>query len=95
MSEVYLGNANGYVECSILSNKGLIKIEKLDEKRIALYWYSSPNITTGEVLIKNAKLFASRVLGFSRSQIPIYEEHSYYLDEIKTPQALPEVDPFE
>ncbi|UZO13551.1 uncharacterized protein OCT59_005048 [Rhizophagus irregularis] len=50
MSEVYLGNANGYVECSILSNKGLIKIEKLDEKRIALYWYSSPNITTGEVV---------------------------------------------
>jgi hypothetical protein len=39
--------------------------------------------------------FASRVFGFPRSQIPIYEELSYYLDEIKTPQVFPEVNPFE
>ncbi|GET01424.1 zinc finger BED domain-containing protein 1-like [Rhizophagus clarus] len=39
--------------------------------------------------------FISRVFGFSRTQISIYEELSYYLDEIKTPQAFPKADPFE
>ncbi|GBB98494.1 hypothetical protein RclHR1_03240019 [Rhizophagus clarus] len=41
------------------------------------------------------KTFASCVFGFPRSQIPIYEELFYYLDEIKTPQVFPEIDPFE
>jgi glutaredoxin-related protein len=41
------------------------------------------------------KTFASRVFGFSQSKIPIYEEFSSYLDEIKTPQAFPNIDPFE
>ena len=41
------------------------------------------------------KTFAMRVFGFSQSQTPIYEEFSCYLDEIRMPQASPEVDPFE
>ncbi|GBC21434.1 uncharacterized protein OCT59_005050 [Rhizophagus irregularis] len=48
MSEIYLGNADGYVA---LSNEGFINIEKPDEKGIsAWHWYSSPNIETGEVV---------------------------------------------
>ncbi|PKY49417.1 hypothetical protein RhiirA4_527649 [Rhizophagus irregularis] len=48
MSEIYLGNADGYVA---LSNEGFINIEKPDEKGIsAWHWYSSPNIVTGEVV---------------------------------------------
>jgi hypothetical protein len=39
--------------------------------------------------------FASRVFGLPQSKAPVYEELSYYLDEIKTPQAFPEVDLFE
>ena len=39
--------------------------------------------------------FAMHVFSFSQSQILIYEEFFYYLDEIKMPQAFPEVDPFE
>ncbi|PKB98416.1 hypothetical protein RhiirA5_431410, partial [Rhizophagus irregularis] len=47
-SEIYLGNADGYVA---LSNEGFINIEKPDEKGIsAWHWYSSPNIETGEVV---------------------------------------------
>jgi hypothetical protein len=53
------------------------------------------NTNTHFQVNQKCNTFASRVFGFSRSQIPIYEELSYYLDEIKTPQALPEVDPFE
>ncbi|PKC56092.1 hypothetical protein RhiirA1_474523 [Rhizophagus irregularis] len=49
MSEIYLGNADGYVYPS--NTKGFINIEKPDEKGIsAWHWYSSPNIVTGEVV---------------------------------------------
>src|SRR5271170_3172758 len=41
------------------------------------------------------KTFASRVFGIPQTQIPIYEELSYYLDEIKIPQAFPDTDFFE
>jgi hypothetical protein len=37
---------------------------------------------------------AARVFGFSQSQVPIEDEFSCYLNEIKTPQASPETDPF-
>ncbi|GBC21452.2 hypothetical protein GLOIN_2v1885764 [Rhizophagus irregularis DAOM 181602=DAOM 197198] len=48
MSEIYLGNADGYVASS---NEGFINIEKPDEKGIsAWHWYSFPNIVTGEVV---------------------------------------------
>ncbi|UZO13547.1 uncharacterized protein OCT59_005044 [Rhizophagus irregularis] len=55
MSEIYLGNADGYVA---LSNEGFINIEKPDEKGIsAWHWYSSPNIETGEVVEHNSGEF--------------------------------------
>ena len=41
------------------------------------------------------KTFASHVFGYPQSQVPIYEELFYYLDELKTLQAFSEVDPFE
>ncbi|PKY60403.1 hypothetical protein RhiirA4_550645, partial [Rhizophagus irregularis] len=51
MSEIYLGNANGYVGLSLLPNQGFINIGKPDEKGIATWnWYSTPNIITGEVV---------------------------------------------
>ncbi|RGB33837.1 hypothetical protein C1646_788107 [Rhizophagus diaphanus] len=51
MSEIYLGNANGYVGLSVLPNQGFINIEKPNEKGIsAWHWYSSLNIVTGEVV---------------------------------------------
>ncbi|PKY60617.1 hypothetical protein RhiirA4_484516, partial [Rhizophagus irregularis] len=51
MSEIYLGNADGYVDSDAISNEGLINIEKPDEKGISVWhWYSSPNIVTGEVV---------------------------------------------
>jgi hypothetical protein len=53
------------------------------------------NTNTNSQPKHQCKSFATRVFGLPQSQTPIYEEFSYYLDEIKTPQAVPEVDPFE
>ncbi|RIA88556.1 hypothetical protein C1645_826197 [Glomus cerebriforme] len=41
--------------------------------------------TNTETNSQSKQTFASRVFGLPQSQIPIYEEFSYYLDEIKTP----------
>jgi hypothetical protein len=53
------------------------------------------NTNTHFQVNQKCNTFASCVFGFFQSQIPIYEELSYYLDEIKTLQALPKIDPFE
>ncbi|PKY33666.1 hypothetical protein RhiirB3_452749 [Rhizophagus irregularis] len=51
INEIYLGNANGFVERSIVPNKGFISIEKPDKEGIATWrWFSLPNITTGKVV---------------------------------------------
>jgi hypothetical protein len=42
-SEIYLGNANGFVERSIVPDKGFISIEKPDKEGIATWrWFSLP-----------------------------------------------------
>ena len=41
-----------------------------------------------------SRTFAAHVFGFSQSQVPIEDELSCYLNEIKIPQAFPETDPF-
>ena len=76
--------------------------EESKEKTISLeYKEERQELLKETIKINNSqpnykcKTFASRVFGLPQSQIPIYEEPSYYLDEIKTPQAFPDTDPFE
>lgn len=70
----------------------LLRSEYKKEKQESLI---ESNTNTHIQVNHKCNTFASRVFGFSQSKIPIYEELTYYLDEIKTPQAFPEVDPFE
>jgi hypothetical protein len=72
----------------------LLRSEYKKEKQELLI-ETNPNTTHIQANNNKCNTFASRVFGLPRSQIPIYEELSYYLDEIKTPQAFPEADPFE
>ncbi|PKY59504.1 hypothetical protein RhiirA4_515411 [Rhizophagus irregularis] len=67
INEIYLGNANGFVERSIVPNKGLISIEKPDKEGIATWrLFSLPDITTGEVVErKNGEFHAPNLLSYT------------------------------
>ena len=69
----------------------LLQSEYIKEKNLS----KETNTNTNSQPKRQHKTFATRVFGFLQSQSPVYEEFSYYLDEIKTPQAFPEADPFE
>ncbi|GET60705.1 hypothetical protein GLOIN_2v1481815 [Rhizophagus irregularis DAOM 181602=DAOM 197198] len=67
INEIYLGNANGFVERSFVPNKGLISIEKPNKEGIATWrLFSLPDITTGEVVErKNGEFHAPNLLSYT------------------------------
>ncbi|POG57780.1 hypothetical protein GLOIN_2v1791295 [Rhizophagus irregularis DAOM 181602=DAOM 197198] len=67
INEIYLGNANGFVERSIVPYKGFISIEKPDKEGIAAWhWFSNPDIITGEVVgHKNGEFHAPNLLSYT------------------------------
>ncbi|PKY29893.1 hypothetical protein RhiirB3_446711 [Rhizophagus irregularis] len=66
INEIYLGNVNGFVECSI-SGKGLINIEKPDKEGIATWsWFSILDITRGKVIEhKNGEFHVPDLLSYT------------------------------
>ncbi|PKY50367.1 hypothetical protein RhiirA4_466824 [Rhizophagus irregularis] len=65
INEIYLGNANGFVGCSI-SNKDLISIEKSDKEVAKWCWFSLLDITIGEMVeYKNGEFHAPNLLSYT------------------------------